>query len=322
VQALNSLGSEPAGWPKYTGQWVVTTPAVGDVDDDGRFEVVVATRLGGVYLWDQPGNACSGDRGWRKFHHDEWNSGVLGRDTRRPARPTDLAATSSGGSVTIRFLAVGDDGRCGTAHEYRLFSAAAPITLATLASATPLPVPAPAPSGSAEALVVTPPSGHLFFALQVVDEAGNRSPLASIGFFDMRRLKLRRLGPGRDRLVAKGDVLGSVSTLGLLGQDVGFTLTDADTTIFAATIPGALIEPNPIATRLRFSDKTGTLAGGITKLVLKETTTGTVRMRLKARNVTLNDPDAGAFTATLSIGTLGLEKRGTLRAKGASLIFP
>jgi len=322
VHAFNALGVEPAGWPKFTGQWVVTTPAVGDVDDDGALEVAVATRLGSVYLWDQPGNACNGDRGWRKFHHDEWNSGVLGRDTRRPARPTDLAATTSGGGVTIRFIAVGDDGRCGTAHEYRLFSSASPITLATLASATPLAVPAPAPGGSAEALVVTPPNGHLFFALQVVDEAGNRSPLASIGFFDLRRLKLRRLGPGRDRLVAKGEVLGTVSDLGLVGEDIGFTLADTDTTIFSATIPGALIEPNPIATRLRFSDKTGTLAGGLTKLVLKETTKGTVRVRLKARDVTLIDPDAGAFTATLSIGTLGLEKRGTLRAKGASLLFP
>ena len=92
VHAFNGVtGVEPAGWPKLTGHWVVASPLVGDIDGDGSLEVVVATRSGDLHVWDMPGGACETGAvprpsvEWRKALHDEWGTGVYGRDTLRPA---------------------------------------------------------------------------------------------------------------------------------------------------------------------------------------------------------------------------------------------
>ena len=55
VHAFNAAGLEPAGWPKNVGQWVVTSPSVGDLDADGQLEVVVATRMGDIHVYDMAG---------------------------------------------------------------------------------------------------------------------------------------------------------------------------------------------------------------------------------------------------------------------------
>jgi hypothetical protein len=34
-----AAGAQPAGWPKFTGQWIISTPALGDLDGDGQLEV-------------------------------------------------------------------------------------------------------------------------------------------------------------------------------------------------------------------------------------------------------------------------------------------
>ncbi len=45
-------GSEHRGFPKTTGHWMLGTPAVGDMDDDGREELVATSRDGWVWAWD------------------------------------------------------------------------------------------------------------------------------------------------------------------------------------------------------------------------------------------------------------------------------
>src|SRR5206468_1776360 len=84
VHAFDAAGFEPAGWPKLTGHWQTSTPSIGDLDDDGRVEVVQTTRLGELFVWRTAGATCQADQ-WRKFRHDEWNTGSFGADTRRPA---------------------------------------------------------------------------------------------------------------------------------------------------------------------------------------------------------------------------------------------
>ncbi|RME56572.1 MAG: VCBS repeat-containing protein, partial [Deltaproteobacteria bacterium] len=75
LHAWNVRGVEPAGWPKFTGGWLLGSPAVGDVDGDGRLEVVAVTMEGNLYLWDTPGPATTGAVSWGGFHHDARNSG-------------------------------------------------------------------------------------------------------------------------------------------------------------------------------------------------------------------------------------------------------
>ena len=76
VHAFNACGVEPAGWPKFTGQWIISTPAVGDVDGDHKLEVVVGTRDGWLYAWHTEGKD-DGIIEWESFHHDNHNSGDL-----------------------------------------------------------------------------------------------------------------------------------------------------------------------------------------------------------------------------------------------------
>ncbi len=74
VTAYRADGSQPAGWPKNTGGWLLATPAVGDIDGDGLIDVVVPSREGWLWAWHGHGRA---DRKieWEGFHHDAQNSG-------------------------------------------------------------------------------------------------------------------------------------------------------------------------------------------------------------------------------------------------------
>ncbi|MFM7202398.1 MAG: FG-GAP-like repeat-containing protein [Myxococcota bacterium] len=75
--AFNRVGEQPAGWPKFTGQWNLSAPAVGDMDGDGFLEVVAGTRGGWLYAWHTTGTTAArgGVVEWSSFHHDLRNSG-------------------------------------------------------------------------------------------------------------------------------------------------------------------------------------------------------------------------------------------------------
>jgi hypothetical protein len=74
VHAVDACGREAPGWPKNTGQWVIPTVAVGDVDGDGTLEAVVASRDGWLYAWHTQGKS-DGVIQWEGFHHDGQNTG-------------------------------------------------------------------------------------------------------------------------------------------------------------------------------------------------------------------------------------------------------
>ena len=75
VHAFNHRGTEPVGWPKNAGQWILGSPAVGDADGDGFLEVWTATRTGFVYAWRTTAIAETAYRGWTGFRHDAANTG-------------------------------------------------------------------------------------------------------------------------------------------------------------------------------------------------------------------------------------------------------
>lgn len=74
VNAFDACGRQPEGWPKFTGQWLISAPAVGDIDGDDLLEVVTATRAGWLYAWNTDGPA-DGAISWESFHHDNRNTG-------------------------------------------------------------------------------------------------------------------------------------------------------------------------------------------------------------------------------------------------------
>jgi MYXO-CTERM domain-containing protein len=76
VHAFDACGREPEGFPKFTGQWIGTTPAVGDLDGDKKLELVVGTRDGWLYAWHTEATESSIIE-WESFHHDNHNSGNL-----------------------------------------------------------------------------------------------------------------------------------------------------------------------------------------------------------------------------------------------------
>jgi hypothetical protein len=74
VRAVDACGCEAKNWPKFTGGWIISTPAVGDITGDHHLEVVTGTRDGFLYAWRTAGTD-SGVVQWESFHHDNANTG-------------------------------------------------------------------------------------------------------------------------------------------------------------------------------------------------------------------------------------------------------
>jgi len=74
LHAYDADGNEPEGWPKFNGGWILQTPAVGDMDGDGYFEVAVQTREGYLFVYDTMGPA-DGNLQWASHQHDQYNTG-------------------------------------------------------------------------------------------------------------------------------------------------------------------------------------------------------------------------------------------------------
>jgi subtilase family protein/VCBS repeat protein len=79
VHAYDFNGKQPAGWPKFTGGWIIGAPSVGDMDGDGLLEVATTTREGKLFVWDTEGNA-DGNIQWTSFSHDARNTGNYGTE--------------------------------------------------------------------------------------------------------------------------------------------------------------------------------------------------------------------------------------------------
>jgi hypothetical protein len=192
-RAVNIAGVEPAGWPKFTGGWCAATPAVGDLDADGKREVVVGTREGWLMVWEttsSPGDLAD----WPQYGHDTWGTGCLDSDASIPGRVMDLAAEKimggdSAKGIKLAWTAPGDDGYAGQAlcYEIRFFSK--PIDENNWKDAVPLQIgkPMPAVAGSRQEYAfegfpfANPKLGTVYyFALQARDEAGNFSAISNI----------------------------------------------------------------------------------------------------------------------------------------------
>jgi hypothetical protein len=121
VHAVDACGREAEGWPKNTGQWVMATVAVGDLDGDNLLEAVVSSRAGYLYAWHTKGHA-DGVVQWESFHHDSQNTGnyatKLGQGVPfKASGALDCGASTTGGPTTPVPAAAADppdtSGGCG-----------------------------------------------------------------------------------------------------------------------------------------------------------------------------------------------------------------
>ncbi len=118
------------------------------------------------------------------------------------------------------------------------------------------------------------------------------------------RLGFFSSGPGGadDTLLLRGSLPASANgALDPLSEDVSVVLADATGTVYTATIPAGTFRAGPSGTSFTFRDPTGAVAGGIRRARLKVRNDGTERWRVKARDVSLQDPGAG-LEAVLDIG--------------------
>ena len=169
LRAYGLGGGVPAAWPKFTGGWSVTTPAVGDLYGDGGLEVAMPTREGNLFVWHTQGHAC-GDLEWPKYQHDLHNSGDYATDA---SPPGTIRNAKLHHNRTVTFVASGDDGYCGTAHHYVITVDGSPW------QGTP---PAPGPAGTEQSVDLgNLGSGTHTVVVQAVDRAGNLSPPAKTG---------------------------------------------------------------------------------------------------------------------------------------------
>ncbi|OYT52616.1 MAG: hypothetical protein B6U72_07635 [Candidatus Altiarchaeales archaeon ex4484_2] len=60
VYAWHHDGSNVTGWPRSTGDYVISSPALGDLDGDGSLEVVIGSYDGRVYAWHHDGSNVTG----------------------------------------------------------------------------------------------------------------------------------------------------------------------------------------------------------------------------------------------------------------------
>ncbi|MEW6281128.1 MAG: S8 family serine peptidase [Candidatus Eremiobacterota bacterium] len=107
-----------------------------------------------------------------------------------PGAPADITAQATPTSVTLNWTATGDDGSQGRAVAYDLRFSRSPISSSgevkpgeiSFDDATPVKIDEPKAAGQKEAFTVSfTPSGQerkLYFALQVLDNVGNRSATA------------------------------------------------------------------------------------------------------------------------------------------------
>ncbi len=98
LRARSSAGVSPRGFPRPTAGVVVGSAAVGDLDGDGRLDLVAVTESGRVWAWRVEIGADV-DAPWPTARHDDRGTGDL-RTPRRAAlvdpRPESCACRSAG----------------------------------------------------------------------------------------------------------------------------------------------------------------------------------------------------------------------------------
>ncbi len=75
IYAFNHDGSPVEGWPKMTGDEIVSTPLVGDLDSDDKLEIIVTSTDSKIYVYETEAQTDSSALVWPMFQHDRRHTG-------------------------------------------------------------------------------------------------------------------------------------------------------------------------------------------------------------------------------------------------------
>lgn len=159
VHAWDVHGGEVPGFPKYTGQWPSFSGVVGDATMTGQLRYAVGTREGWLFVWRVRGDARL-DGAWSHLRGDDYNAGLYGLDSRRPAAILDLRRRGT----ILRWTAPGADYELGRAFAYLLLACRDRncVRARRLAAA-----PRPAPAGTPQRFALPAlPSGTRYLAVR------------------------------------------------------------------------------------------------------------------------------------------------------------
>ena len=78
-----------------TGNWILGSPALGDIDGDGWLDVAVTTREGWLFVWGTRGRADQ-QLEWASIHHDAQNTGNYEFALPVQAGPSEVEERSCG----------------------------------------------------------------------------------------------------------------------------------------------------------------------------------------------------------------------------------
>jgi len=101
VYAWNAQGDAVPGYPAPFGQPVSRTPAAGDIDGDGRLEIVVLGRSGKLAAFSLNG-LSEGEAYWPQILCDQHNSGSYGTSY-LPVAVAGYVASEASGSVSLPY---------------------------------------------------------------------------------------------------------------------------------------------------------------------------------------------------------------------------
>jgi hypothetical protein len=176
LRDFNADGTEGKGFPKFTGGWLFSVPAIGDTDGDGKLEISALTREGYAFQWDTGRPACGTNDEWWTARHDEWNTGAYGTDSRPPGTPRAFTQDRSRGRALLSWTSPGDDWLCGKAKRYRLLASSEPIVHP--GEARSLGTFAAQAAGKRESRTIRLSKRNRYFAVVYQDDAGNWGHLA------------------------------------------------------------------------------------------------------------------------------------------------
>lgn len=152
VDAIRADGSQPPGWPRWSHGWVVATPAIGDLDRDGRLDVVVGTREGWLSAWRAAGptRALDGTNPlvWPEYHRGGHNNASLAAAVAEYPPPNGGGgctaaprASDATGWVLMAMLLLAVRWRSGIPRERTVPLAAGALVVSMLVACTrPIPV--------------------------------------------------------------------------------------------------------------------------------------------------------------------------------------
>lgn len=92
VHAFRKDRSEPEGFPLFTGGFALGTPALGDMDGDGKLDMTLLTRDGYLFAWKLNGPVESIQ--WAGFKHDNAGTGNIRLSEKDPAVQEDCTCVN------------------------------------------------------------------------------------------------------------------------------------------------------------------------------------------------------------------------------------